>query len=122
MCDSCRADLHVCEFCIHYNPSFSDRCDQSLAERPREFDRANFCDFFKINEQAYQRKGRSSSQQARAQLDALFGGKSEGGQSKKSKSSDKVFQQVDKKADKSSDLAKQQLNALFGLNDDKSKS
>jgi hypothetical protein len=46
-CDRCRADLHVCLNCAHYDPSAYNECRESSAERIMDRDRANRCDYFR---------------------------------------------------------------------------
>ncbi len=72
-CAACRAELHVCRMCTLYNPRISDRCDEPKAEHPLYVDRANFCDYFKPNANAYGRSNESKVQAAKSKLDALFG-------------------------------------------------
>ncbi len=46
-CDRCRADLHVCLNCAHYDPSAYNECREPNAERVLDRDRANRCDYFR---------------------------------------------------------------------------
>lgn len=45
-CPHCRADVHVCKNCEHYDPKAYNECRETMADVVREKDRANFCDFF----------------------------------------------------------------------------
>lgn len=45
-CPQCRADVHVCKNCEHYDPKVYNECRETSADVVREKDRANFCDFF----------------------------------------------------------------------------
>ena len=45
-CDSCRADLHVCKNCNHYDVSSYNECREPSADRVVEKESGNFCDFF----------------------------------------------------------------------------
>jgi hypothetical protein len=45
-CESCDADLHVCRNCRFHDPSAYNECRESNAERVRERDRANRCEYF----------------------------------------------------------------------------
>ena len=72
-CPACQAELHVCRLCTLYNPHVSDRCDEPRAEHPRDTERANFCDYFKLKPNAYLRRDESKTQAAKAKLDTLFG-------------------------------------------------
>lgn len=60
--------------CRDYNPGTSDKCNEPKAEHPREDDRANFCDYFAANPDAYQGSN-ARADTAKAELDALFGKK-----------------------------------------------
>lgn len=75
-CPACEADLHVCRLCRYYKPSLSSKCDHDLAEPAREVDIANFCQYFRINGQAYVAKEVDKAKQAEEKLAALFGDES----------------------------------------------
>lgn len=45
-CPHCRADVHVCKNCEHYDPKVYNECRETQADVVREKDRANFCDYF----------------------------------------------------------------------------
>jgi hypothetical protein len=45
-CPHCRADLHACLNCRHYDPKSYNECHEPQAERVLEKARANYCDFF----------------------------------------------------------------------------
>lgn len=72
-CTQCKADLHSCLACKHYDESVSDACREDRAEFVLDKDRANFCDFFKVNTKAFRNQDRSAADQARAKLAELFG-------------------------------------------------
>ncbi|MFV8259335.1 hypothetical protein ACNQKP_16130 [Bdellovibrio bacteriovorus] len=69
-CPHCRADVHVCKNCEHYDPKVYNECRETQADVVREKDRANFCDYFAP------RKGASSAEDKKAALraaaEALF--------------------------------------------------
>lgn len=69
-CTRCSADLHVCLNCAHHDPAAYNECRESNAERVRDRDRANRCDYFRVRlggkEVPDERK------KAMASLDALF--------------------------------------------------
>ena len=77
LCDSCNADQHVCRLCIHYDVATSDQCREDRADAVTDKTRANFCDYFSPNAQAYQGAG-DKQRDARAKLDALFGDQESG--------------------------------------------
>jgi len=72
-CPSCRADLHVCRLCRHYDPHRSGACRELAAERVADKMRTNDCGWFVPCPDAYQGGGAAIAPGARAALDALFG-------------------------------------------------
>lgn len=72
-CKTCGADLHVCRLCRFYNPHLSDKCDHELAEPAREVDVANFCHYFRARPDAHDSQEQARTNDAMAQLKALFG-------------------------------------------------
>ena len=77
VCPQCDSELHVCRMCTFYDPNISDQCTEDAAEEVREKERANFCDYYKPRAGAYQVRDSTEANEARNQLDALFGGTSE---------------------------------------------
>lgn len=73
-CRHCHAELHVCLMCRFYNPRLSDKCDHEMAERAREANIANFCDYYKPRLDAFNQNKKSSSDDAMQKLRDLFGG------------------------------------------------
>ncbi len=45
-CPKCRADLHSCKNCQHYDRAAYNECKEPQADRVQEKDRSNFCDYF----------------------------------------------------------------------------
>ena len=72
-CSYCNADLHVCIACKNYEPSISDACKEDRADFVLDKDRANFCDYFKVNSRAYKKQDNSKARKERAKLAELFG-------------------------------------------------
>ena len=72
-CSACKADLHVCLACRHYDPNLSDACREDRADFILDKDKANFCDYFKVNTKAYQKQDDAAARDARAKLAELFG-------------------------------------------------
>lgn len=68
-CDTCRADLHACRNCKHYDPKSYNECREPQAERVQEKHRANFCDFFEIGSRE---GGMSEREKQLAAAEALF--------------------------------------------------
>lgn len=72
-CKQCSAELHVCKQCNFYDVTVAKHCRETIADEVRDKQRANFCDYFVLNNQAYQPI--ASAQVSRTALDELFGGK-----------------------------------------------
>ena len=72
-CPQCRNYLHVCKMCVHFDPSVPKQCREDDAEEVFEKERLNFCDWYSASETAFDPKKRSEEEQARAELDTLFG-------------------------------------------------
>ncbi len=72
-CPACQVDLHVCRMCRHYAPTAPDGCTEDDAETVNEKARANFCDYFRPDPNAFDGSLRAADDQARDQLAALFG-------------------------------------------------
>ncbi len=47
-CPSCLSDLHCCKMCLHWDKNSYNECRESMAERQVDKEKANFCDYFKI--------------------------------------------------------------------------
>lgn len=70
VCPACRAELHVCRMCRHYDTAKAKQCRERAADEVGDKTRANFCDWFQARPDAY----REAPQPAgRAELDSLFG-------------------------------------------------
>lgn len=72
-CSTCKADLHCCLACRNYDPALSDACNEDRADFILDKDKANFCDYFKVNTKAYKKKDNEEAKVARAKLAELFG-------------------------------------------------
>ena len=72
-CPKCLSDLRVCRNCIYYDSSSYNECREPVAERVKDKERANFCDYFRPGID-----GKSSSQGGKGkgeildELDDLF--------------------------------------------------
>ncbi len=110
-CSACRAELHVCRFCSYYNKNYSRRCEQEMAEVPREADHANFCDYYSLNVNAYIDNEKSLNSDSKNKLNALFG---------ESESETHCSElSANRKESSKSDSSKQKLEELFGTNNKK---
>ena len=74
-CKQCRAELHVCRLCVDYDERLAKKCREPTAEEVHDKTRANFCDFFQPRAGAWTAKDTGPAEQARLQLEALFGKK-----------------------------------------------
>jgi len=72
-CRVCRAELHVCRMCRHYDPAKAKQCREPAADDVKDKTRANFCDWFQPRSGAHA-PAQGGDSAARARLDALFGG------------------------------------------------
>lgn len=57
--------------CRHFTPHLLDRCDEPVAEHPRDLERANFCDYFSAKASAAPNAARIAG--AKSKLNELFG-------------------------------------------------
>ena len=76
-CSTCNADLHACISCKNYAPALSDSCSEDRAEFVLDNEKANFCDFFKVNPKAFKKKDDAAAAAAKASLAELFGEETE---------------------------------------------
>lgn len=73
LCPSCGIELHVCRLCVHYLPSAPDACIEDDAEAVHDKTRANFCEFYRPRDDAFDGAAKRAEQRAREGLSALFG-------------------------------------------------
>jgi len=73
-CTGCGADLRCCLNCTFYDPGVYNDCGEPSADRVLEKDRANFCDYFRPLDRSGSGR-RSPSDDARSELERLFGKK-----------------------------------------------
>ncbi len=71
-CIACRAELHVCRMCRHFDTGKAKQCRERAADEVGDKTRANFCDWFqpRIGTPV---PGKPPVSDARAALDKLFG-------------------------------------------------
>ena len=72
-CKSCHAKLHVCVQCEYFDTGKAKSCREPVAEEVIDKKRANFCDYFRAAAGAWHPADRSKSDQARSELEELFG-------------------------------------------------
>jgi hypothetical protein len=73
MCLDCGSDLHCCRNCRFYDPPAHNQCREPQAERQMDKERGNFCEWFSLG--AGGARGDGKAVDARARLEAMFGGK-----------------------------------------------
>jgi hypothetical protein len=76
-CPDCGKDLRSCKNCRFYLPGSQRDCRESSAEGQADKERANFCDWFSLNEKfrsksAGQSKEREKAESSKAAFDNLF--------------------------------------------------
>ncbi len=72
-CPRCRADLHVCRMCKHYDTRYIGECRHDRADRVLDKTHANFCTHFRPRPDAHDPAANAEADAARARLEALFG-------------------------------------------------
>ena len=72
-CRPCRAQLHCCRQCQHYNPRLRVDCDEPRAESHSEREKANFCDWFKLRREFVEPSEKAPSVDHQTELNTLFG-------------------------------------------------
>ncbi|MFT5313107.1 MAG: hypothetical protein ACI8Z9_001592 [Paraglaciecola sp.] len=72
-CPGCNADQHVCKMCVHYDSRNRGSCNEERAESVSDRERANFCDYFKPSNGAFNAASLKQTQDAKAKFAALFG-------------------------------------------------
>ncbi|MDR1058709.1 MAG: hypothetical protein LBL43_04090 [Treponema sp.] len=76
-CPRCGRDLRVCRNCRFYLPGAGKDCGESQAEVPADRERANFCDWFRLDPKFRavtlgEGDARSSEAAAKSAFDNLF--------------------------------------------------
>ena len=101
-CASCGTQLHVCRQCRFYDRSLSNQCKEPVAEYVQEKTKANFCGYFQIKPNAFQQQDSSAAEDAKTQLESLFG-----------------VEMNHSVTGDTAEQAKQDLENLFGIDKDK---
>jgi len=107
-CPTCRADLHVCRLCRHYDPRVLGECRHDRADRVVDKESANFCTYFRPRPGAHESSPDTAADAARGELEALFGVE-EGVEGEATR------QQRDPKAE--AERARRELESLFGVDE-----
>ena len=72
-CPECTIHLRVCKMCVNFDPTVSGQCREEDAEDVTEKEHANFCEWFKPSESAFDPYRKSAADMAKDTLAALFG-------------------------------------------------
>ena len=65
-CSTSNAGLHACISYKNYAPNLADSCSEDCAESVLDNEKANFCDFIKVNPNAYRKKDEAPAMAAKA--------------------------------------------------------
>jgi len=103
-CTRCKADLHVCLLCRHYDPIVADACREDRADYILDKDKANFCDYFKPRPGAHVPHDDEANLEAKRKLAELFG----------EETADTASDQPDTNPISEADKALAELKRLFG--------
>lgn len=73
-CEKCRADLHVCLNCTHYDARVAHQCRERRAEPEASKDAANFCEWFEFAKRVWEPAAANQREaRARDSLKRLLG-------------------------------------------------
>lgn len=73
VCPNCGVYLHCCYNCKFWNPDVHNQCTENQGEFIRDRAEGNFCLYFTFRTIA--EEGRDEAAEARARIEAMFGGK-----------------------------------------------
>jgi hypothetical protein len=110
ICPACRADLHVCRQCVHYDRTLIRRCRHDRADNVMEKERANFCGYFLPARGIGGSSVDQEAEKAQSGLAALFGLE---GEEAELPGVDVVSRQQQE-----AERARSELEDLFGLDDE----
>lgn len=116
-CGACAADQHVCKLCKYYKEGIADSCTEDRAETVNDKERANFCDYFAPDGNAYEGGGAGPST-AQRELAALFGDELAPDEVASGAAQDNAEATSSSAAGSSADRAMSELEKLFGKEDD----
>ncbi|MFH1134570.1 MAG: hypothetical protein V1816_00640 [Pseudomonadota bacterium] len=69
LCPHCGMDFHVCRNCGHYDPGRSNHCREPMAEKVRDDEARNTCEYFIPGTSS---SGLNDAAQTRNALEELF--------------------------------------------------
>jgi len=73
-CVHCFSDLHVCKTCQFYDPKVYNECQEPSADRVKDKEKNNFCDFYQAKTSAKVSNSQKppTREELRARAEALF--------------------------------------------------
>ena len=72
VCPNCGKQTHVCRNCRFFAPGKANDCQESIAERVADKQRANFCDYFEPSDAACGNTDSPSAEDLRRAAEDLF--------------------------------------------------
>lgn len=79
-CPTCRADLHACRLCRHYDTRYIGDCAHEQADKVLDKKKANYCTYYSPRPDAHSPVRDDNASRAKADLAALFGEEVESGE------------------------------------------
>ena len=61
-CPGCGSDIRVCLNCAFYDESRANQCFEPQAERVKEKDRSNYCDYFRFKDEGQKKSPREDAE------------------------------------------------------------
>lgn len=71
-CPHCGADLHICRNCCFYDESAYNECKESSAEKVKDKERNNYCEYFEPSSKENKNPSLSSREDLLKTASALF--------------------------------------------------
>jgi hypothetical protein len=71
-CTKCGSDVHVCKNCEHYDPKVYNECKETSADKVRDRDRANYCEYFRARGSASTSAAGKAKNDLLSAAEALF--------------------------------------------------
>ena len=63
-CQKCYAKIHVCKMCRFYDPSYYNDCREDQAERIVDKERVNYCEYFVLLGESFDKQQRDQQEKA----------------------------------------------------------
>jgi hypothetical protein len=71
-CSNCKADLHTCKQCTHFDPGARFECNKTITARIVDKNARNLCDLFEARTVVERQTSSGAPTNARAAFDRLF--------------------------------------------------